>query len=116
MEKHPAFTLGPCGLGCVSVTNPQFLLLYTAVYSENILSFSTHKIFGSLALQLQLAAKLDISPERRHYLSLFLKQVANLQLQRVVYRDRLKGLNVVARSLFLLLIACSAWRPCLGPA
>ena len=32
-----------------------------------------------------------------------------------VYRDRLKGLYVVARSLFLLLLSCSAW-PCLGPA
>ena len=33
----------------------------------------------------------------------------------IVYRDRLKGLKVVARSLFLLLLTCSAW-PCLGPA
>ena len=32
-----------------------------------------------------------------------------------VYRDRLKGLYVVARSLFLLLLTCSAC-PCLGPA
>ena len=32
-----------------------------------------------------------------------------------VYRDRLKGLYVVARSLFLLYLTCSAW-PCLGPA
>ena len=32
-----------------------------------------------------------------------------------VYRDRLKGLYVVARSLLLLLLSCSAW-PCLGPA
>ena len=31
------------------------------------------------------------------------------------YRDRLKGLYVVARSLILLLLTCSAW-PCLGPA
>ena len=32
-----------------------------------------------------------------------------------IYRDRLKGLYVVGRSLFLLLLHCSAW-PCLGPA
>ena len=31
------------------------------------------------------------------------------------YRDRLKCWYVVARSLFLLLLTCSAW-PCLGPA
>ena len=36
-------------------------------------------------------------------------------LARNVYRDRLKGLYVVVRSLFLLLLNCSA-RPCLGPA
>ena len=44
---------------------------------------------------------------------------ANGQLSRarsrVQYRDRLKGLYVVARSLLLLLLTCSAW-PCLGPA
>ena len=34
---------------------------------------------------------------------------------RALYRDRLKCLYVVARSLFLLLLACSA-QPCLGPA
>ena len=32
-----------------------------------------------------------------------------------MYRDRLKGLYVVARRLFLLLLTCSA-SPCLGPA
>ena len=32
-----------------------------------------------------------------------------------VYKDRLKGLYVVARSLLLLLLTCSAW-PWLGPA
>ena len=32
-----------------------------------------------------------------------------------LYRDRLKGLYVVARILFLLLLTSSAW-PCLGPA
>ena len=31
------------------------------------------------------------------------------------HRDRLKGLYMVARNLFLLLLSCSAW-PCLGPA
>ena len=34
---------------------------------------------------------------------------------RPLYRDRLKGLYVVARSLFLLLLTCSAWL-WLGPA
>ena len=34
---------------------------------------------------------------------------------KMLYRDRLKRWYVVARSLFLLLITCSAW-PCLGPA
>ena len=34
---------------------------------------------------------------------------------KCLYRDRLKGLYVVARSLLLLLLTCSAW-PCLGPA
>ena len=33
----------------------------------------------------------------------------------LMYRDRLKGLYMVARSLFMLLLTCSAW-PCLGPA
>ena len=33
----------------------------------------------------------------------------------VFYRDRLKGLYVVARNFFLLLLNFSAW-PCLGPA
>ena len=33
----------------------------------------------------------------------------------VYYRDRLKGLYVVPRSFFLLLLTCSAW-PCLVPA
>ena len=31
-----------------------------------------------------------------------------------MYRDRLKGLYVVARNFFMLLLNCSAW-PCLGP-
>ena len=30
-----------------------------------------------------------------------------------MYRDQLNGLYVVVRSLFLLLLTCSAW-PCLG--
>ena len=34
---------------------------------------------------------------------------------KVKYRDRLKGLYVVAKNVFLLLLNCSTW-PCLGPA
>ena len=39
----------------------------------------------------------------------------NLWVRVYSYRDRQKCLYVVARSLFLLLLTCSAW-PCLGPA
>ena len=40
---------------------------------------------------------------------------SHLALRPLKYRDRLNGLYVVARSLFLPLLTCSA-RPCLGPA
>ena len=33
--------------------------------------------------------------------------------KKILYRDRLKGLYMVARNFFLLLLNCSAW-PCLG--
>ena len=39
----------------------------------------------------------------------------DLKTVYIMYRDELKGLYVVARSLFLLLRTCSAL-PCLGPA
>ena len=37
------------------------------------------------------------------------------KLVRTMYREANKGLYVVARNFFLLLLNCSAW-PCLGPA
>ena len=43
------------------------------------------------------------------------KDLSQNQRKLTVYRDRLKCLYVVARSLILLLLTCSAW-PCLGPA
>ena len=43
------------------------------------------------------------------------EQVTVARMQPSLYRDRLKGLYVVGRNFFLLLLDFSAW-PCLGPA
>ena len=49
------------------------------------------------------------------FIRLFVSQLKSDKMSFCMYRGGNKGLYVVARNFFLLLLNCSAW-PCLGPA